>query len=270
MSTEHAMPAPDQDIIAGSPERFGYSWDNYAELLPVHEQQFRRWTAPLTPENWRGKSFLDGGCGMGRNSYWPLRYGAERGVAVDVDERTLTRARATLAPFPNAEVRRESIYDIAEENAFDIAFSIGVVHHLGEPERAVRRLVRAVKPGGMVLVWLYGREGNGWIVYLFNPLRVHFFSRLPLPLVHTLSWPLTALLWLMLRLYFGASPYLRQLRDFSFRHLRGIVFDHMIPRIALYYTRDEAIALLKQAGLEDVEAHWTNKMSWAVRGRKPA
>ncbi len=42
------------DTHAGSPERFGYSWNIYGEILPEHEEQFRRWTAPITTGQWRG------------------------------------------------------------------------------------------------------------------------------------------------------------------------------------------------------------------------
>ena len=213
--------------------------------------------------------FLDGGCGIGRNSYWPMTYGAAGGLAVDVDDRTLGRARQNLAPFPAVEVRKQSIYEIPEADAFDIAFSIGVVHHLSDPDAAVARLARAAKPGGLVLVWLYGRENNGWIVHCFNPLRRALFSRMPLPLVHALSWPLTALFWCALRVGLPPGAYYRLIRGFSFEHLRAIVFDHMIPRIALYYTRAEAEALLTRAGLVEVHATWVNENSWSVAGRKP-
>jgi len=262
-------PAASAVVAAGSPDRFGFSWDTYSELLPEHEEQFRLWTAPLQSEDWRGKTFLDAGCGMGRNSYWPLRDGAARCVAIDMDERTLRRAQETLAPFPNAEVRRQSIYDVEEESVFDIAFSIGVIHHLAKPSAAVARLARSVRPGGEVLIWLYGREGNAWIVYLFNPLRRIVFSKLPLSMVHYCSFGLTVILWIALRPNIGLSRYLRQIRGFSFRHLRAIVFDHMIPRIALYYRRAEAVALLEAAGLTEVRANWTNNMSWTVRGKRP-
>lgn len=255
-------------LAKGSPDRFGYSWDHYADLLPEHEEQFLRWTA-LDKSFWKGVRFLDGGCGIGRNSYWPMTYGALGGLAVDVDDRTLRHARRNLAQFPSIEVRNQSIYEITETDTFDIAFSIGVVHHLADPDAAVARLTRAVKPGGQVLVWLYGRENNGWIVNLFNPLRRLLFSRLPLRLVHVLSWPLTALLWCALRVGLPRGAYFRLIRHFSFEHLRAIVFDHMIPHVALYYTRTEAEALLRGAGLADVETVWVNEMSWTVRGRKP-
>jgi SAM-dependent methyltransferase len=255
-------------LAKGSPERFGYSWDHYADLLPQHEEQFLRWTA-LDKSFWKGIRFLDGGCGIGRNSYWPMTYGARGGLAVDVDDRTLARARKNLESFPDLEVRKQSIYEIAESDTFDIAFSIGVIHHLSDPDAAVARLVRAVKPGGSVLIWLYGRENNGWIVHLFNPLRHALFSRLPPRLVHALSWPLTALLWCLLRLGIPPGAYYRLVRGFSFDHLRAIVFDHMIPRIALYYTRAEAENLLARAGLGDIRITWVNENSWSVIGRKP-
>jgi len=44
----------------------------------------------------------------------------------------------------------------------------------------------------------------------------------------------------------------------------------MIPRIALYYTREEAEALLARAGLKDVRSTWVNENSWSVMGRKPS
>ena len=257
------------EVAKGSPERFGYSWDTYADVLPDHEEQFLRWTA-LDKSFWKGKTFVDGGCGIGRNAHWPMTYGARGGLAVDVDDRTLACARRNLAPFSAMAVRKQSIYDITEVNKFDIAFSIGVVHHLSDPDGAVARLARAAKPGGHVLVWLYGRENNGWIVHLFNPFRHAMFSRMPLRLVHALSGPLTALLWFALRLGVVPGAYFRLVRRFSFQHLRAIVFDHMIPKIALYYTRAEAEALLARSGLTDIRSVWVNENSWSVMGRKPA
>jgi SAM-dependent methyltransferase len=73
-------------------------------LKPEYEEQFRRWLPFYRPHDWVGKRFVDVGCGMGRNSYWPMSYGAAGGVAIDVDERSLAAARRNLAPFPTVEV----------------------------------------------------------------------------------------------------------------------------------------------------------------------
>jgi SAM-dependent methyltransferase len=175
------------DDLKGSPERFGYEWGAYAEILPEHEEQFRRWTAPLSPDDWRGKRFLDVGCGMGRNSYWPLKYGAASGVAIDLDERSLESARCNLKSFPNMQILQASACDLSFEENFDLVFSIGVIHHLPNPERALKRMACAAKPGGLVLIWVYGRKNNGWLVSVLNPLRRMLFSRLPVGWTHHLS-----------------------------------------------------------------------------------
>ncbi len=271
MTSDPAVPmtasAPNER--GGSPERFGYEWHNYAELRPEYEEQFRRWTVHLAPEDWRGLDFLDVGCGMGRNSYWPMSYGAASGMAIDVDDRSLAAARRTLAGFPSVTVRRLSAYDIDVRDRFDIAFSIGVIHHLEHPDGAINAMAAAVKPGGRVLIWVYGRENNEWIVNWFDPLRKALFSRMPIGLVHHLALYPTALLWLALRVGVGRIEYFRLLRRLSFRHLRSIVFDQMLPRIAHYWSREAAVALLHQAGLQDIEAAWVNEMSWSVIGRRP-
>jgi SAM-dependent methyltransferase len=259
------------DDRQGSPERFGYSWDRFHELTPEQERQFRLWTPQLAPErDWKGKRFLDAGCGAGRNSHWPMTYGAASCVAVDLDERSLEAARKNLAGFPGAEVRRGSIYALDYQNEFDIVFSIGVIHHLDDPAAALRNLVRAAKPGGRVLIWVYGYENLEFFVNVLDPARKLLFSWMPLRLLHWLAYLPSAALWLMLRLGITPIEYLRLLKGFPFSHLHHIVFDQMLPRIANYWTRDEATALLKTAGLANVEASWVNEVSWSVIGTKPA
>ena len=256
------------DDLKGSPDRFGYEWNIYAEILPEHEEQFRRWTVPLEPQDWQGKDFLDVGCGMGRNSYWPLRYGAAGGVAVDIDERSLNSARRNLKRFPTIQVMRMSAYDLPFEGRFDLAFSIGVIHHLERPERALERMVRAVKPGGRVLIWVYGRENNGWLVSVLDPLRRVLFSRLPIGVAHHLSLYPAALLWLLLRLGVRPIEYFRLVGKFDFAHLRSIVFDQMLPRVAHYWPRETVARMMAEAGLEDVSLTWVNQMSWSAIGTR--
>ncbi len=259
----------DAGLSAGSPDRFGYEWHSYSELRPEYEEQFRRWTAHLQPEDWRGLTFLDVGCGMGRNSYWPALYGAAGGLAIDVDDRSLAAARRTLASFANVRIEKRSAYEIGCKDEFDLVYSIGVIHHLQHPERALASMVKAAKPGGRVLIWVYGLENNRWIVFLLDPVRKALFSRLPVGFVHHLALYPTALLWLLLRLGFGNIAYFRLLRQFSFRHLRSIVFDQMLPRIAHYWERAAVERMMHEQGLRDVRLVWVNEMSWSAIGTKP-
>ena len=254
--------------LRGSPDRFGYEWNAYAEIVPEYEEQFRRWTVHLAPQDWHGKSFLDVGCGMGRNSFWPMTYGACEGCAVDIDERSLEAARRNLARFPAVEVTRSSAYDLPFADRFDIAFAIGVIHHLEDPQRALQRMARAVKPGGRVLIWVYGREGNRWLVVMLEPLRRALFSRMPIALVHHLSLYPAAFLWLALKLGLRPSEYVKLISRFRLAHLRSIVFDQMLPRIAHYWPRDQVVELMREAGLEDIRIAAVNEMSWSAIGTR--
>ena len=174
-----------------------------------------------------------------------------------------------LAPYSSVQVMRASAYDLPFDSRFDIAFSIGVIHHLEMPGQALRRMAQAVKPGGRVLIWVYGREGNRWLVSVLNPLRRMLFSRMPIGLVHHLSLYPAALLWLLLRLGVRPLEYFRLLARFDFAHLRSIVFDQMLPRIAQYWPRETVARLLEEAGLQDVRIAPVNQMSWSAIGTRP-
>lgn len=255
------------DQRTGSTERFGYSWSQYDEILPDHEEQFRRWSALIDPAWWQGKTFVDVGCGIGRNSYWPATYGA-RGTAVDLDARSLGVARRNLADL-DVDVQERSAYELDGIEPVDCAFSIGVIHHLERPEDALASMARVTKPGGKVMIWVYGYENNEWLVKGFDPVRRALFSKLPIGVTHALSVPPTLLLKAALMAGFTPIEYLRTLRPYSFAQLRVIVFDQMLPRIANYWRRDEVEALMRGAGLVDIELAHVNEMSWCAVGTKP-
>jgi hypothetical protein len=103
---------------------------------------------------------------------------------------------------------------------------------------------------------------------VLDPLRKVLFRKLPVELVHHLSLYPAGLLWLLLRAGLQPSEYFRLLRRFGFGHLRSIVFDQMLPRIAHYWRRDEVLALMNSAGLENVRIAAVNEMSWSAIGTK--
>jgi hypothetical protein len=118
------------------------------------------------------------------------------------------------------------------------------------------------------MIWVYGYENNEWIVNIFNPFRTALFSRLPVALVHHLSLYPTLFLYPILRIFNFKSKYLNLLKKFSFRHLRSIVFDQMLPVIANYWTREQVSELMHGADLTNVEIQMVNDMSWAAIGTK--
>jgi|ERR1043166_4514978 SAM-dependent methyltransferase len=250
-----------------SSERFGFAWSRFPKIVPEHEFFFRSWVAGLVPEDFRGKRILDAGCGIGRNSFWPLQYGAAETVAFDLDPRTVRVARENLSFTDRAKVSQSSIYEIAYQDEFDIVLSIGVIHHLHDPKRAMANLVRAAKPGGTVRIWVYAREGHTGLKLIINSVR-RFTSKLPAQLVEVLTVPFSSLFYAYVHLKKHDHPYLRLLRDARFWHVHSILFDQLLPEVSNYWTREEAFALFNDLPVTDVNVQFCNEGSWAVWARK--
>jgi 2-polyprenyl-3-methyl-5-hydroxy-6-metoxy-1,4-benzoquinol methylase len=255
-------------VMRGSPDRFGYEWSRYADVLPESKTQLERWLGSTGLESFAGKHVLDVGCGMGRNPYWMAKAGAETVTAVDVDEGSLASARKNLSPFSNAKVLKRSVYELNSKDpgTFDRVTCIGVLHHLADTESALRALWSCVAPGGDLVLWCYAKEGNELMLPFIQALRA-VGSRLPVKATHLIAKGVAAAAWPVLHLGPWRTDYYRFLRKLSFANVESIIFDQMIPKIAHYWTRqdlEQLVAPLKgDAFVEFVQGN-----SWHVRVTK--
>lgn len=245
------MAAPHLDRVTenerkGSPERFGYEWATYSEILPESKHQLERWLGSTGLPSFANKRVLDVGCGMGRNPYWYVNAGAASVLAVDVDDGSLGAARRNLAPFANAKVERRSVYDLDPEviGRFDRVTCIGVLHHLADAPRALQKMWACVEPGGDLVLWCYGKEGNGLVLPVIQALRA-IGSRAPIAMSHALAKAITAAAWPVMKVTPARTEYYRYLRSLSFRNVESIIFDQMLPRIAHYYSEADMHALVR-------------------------
>lgn len=206
-----------------SAERFGYQWNKFPKIIPEYELQFLKWVYPLNKKSFKNKIVLDAGCGIGRNSYWILKYGAKYVVAFDYDKRTVKVAKKNLKKFSNAEVTYNSIMDIGYKNEFDIAISIGVIDHLETPKEAVQNLVKSVKKGGIMLVWVVAYEGNEFVAKYSKYIR-RITSKIPSSFTNFVSYFFSIPLFLAVNIFPQKHPYLKQLSLFKFWHIQSIVF----------------------------------------------
>jgi 2-polyprenyl-3-methyl-5-hydroxy-6-metoxy-1,4-benzoquinol methylase len=231
---------------AGSPDRFGYEWANYSEILPESKRQLERWLGATGLASFKGKRVMDVGCGMGRNPYWYLEAGAASVLAVDVDEGSLGAARRNLAPFANAKVDQRSVYELDPEvvGRFDRVTCIGVLHHLEDSRSALDRMWACVEPGGDLVLWCYGREGNTLILPLIQGLRA-IGSRAPIKVSHAIAKAIAVGAWPVLQVAPFRTDYYRWIRSLSFRNIESIIFDQMLPRISHYYTEEDMRALVR-------------------------
>ena len=247
--------------------RFGYEWNRYDKITPLYENQFKQWIAPLTAADFEGVSVLDAGCGTGRNAIWALKYKADRVTAFDVDPRTVAVAAKNLEPYENARILQTSIYDLSDDDQYDVVFSIGVIHHLERPQQAIARLVKATKPGGVVLIWIYAKEGHTFLKQIIQLVR-SFTCHIPAGLLHTLVHPVSVPMYLLLKTLPLKHPYVNLLRNAHYWHVHSIIFDQLLPEITHYWTREEALALYHGQPVEPPTIHFCNKGSWTVIAKK--
>lgn len=193
-SNEHSFP-----VVRGVPrfvateayaESFGIEWQRFPRIqldsyngTKVSWTRFKQLTG-VDPADLKGKRVLDVGCGSGRFLELVAQsgadaYGADLSAAVEVSHENLKQ-------FTNCSVVQADLFKLPFANdQFDLIYSIGVLHHTPDPEAAFRGLVKHLKPGGRIAVWVYGLGVSSgirarWIPrpsHLFGPL----FRLLPLP-----------------------------------------------------------------------------------------
>lgn len=133
-------------------DTFGAEWQEYPEILPEHEREFRQYFDLVPLDSLRGKRVADLGCGMGRWSYF-LREVCDELVLVDFSDAIFV-ARHNLRDCPRALFFQADLEQLPfVHDAFDFAFSLGVLHHLSTPALVATRRLRPLAPS--LLVYLY-------------------------------------------------------------------------------------------------------------------
>lgn len=115
----------------------------------------------------KGKRVLDVGCG---NGYVLSRYGVEGAevYGVDITKRAidLSRQRFKLVGLQGRFETTNGETLPFENNFFDIACSMGVLHHIANPNPMVDEMFRVLKPGGKIILMLYYRYSWKSVVIL--------------------------------------------------------------------------------------------------------
>lgn len=111
----------------------------------------------LTPEKVKGKKCLDGGCGHGTFSYQLLKNGAGEVYGVDLHK---TLKEGVFDEYENMHFVQASLLDMPfEDNTFDLIVSNGVLHHTADGAKCFEEYARVLKPGGTVMLGVYGKYG---------------------------------------------------------------------------------------------------------------
>ena len=260
---------PVDQLAAETAKRFGVEWQLFDQKARYYEQQFLDWIAPLTANDFADRVVLEGGCGKGRHTKLVANYGAKAIVSVDLGNAVDVAFRATRH-LNNVHIAQGDIVCPPVARVFDLAFSIGVLHHLPEPGLGFLGLKNRVVAGGRIAVWVYGYESNEWIVRFVDPVRRKVTSRIPERMLYWLSLPPACALTAALRLYrshrlakrLPYSAYLSYISQFPLREVHHIMFDQLVTPVSHYLREEEVQAWFDDEDLEAAEISWHNQNSW--------
>lgn len=152
-------------------QTFSFQWDKLGEGEAMLSDDWFRSNVSriiadeelLIDRSWfEGKKVLDLGCGGGRWSFGLASLGAEI-TAVDVNKSALRSTEEALKPFSSKKHRFilsqiETLDAVLPNDNFDLVWSWGVIHHCSSFTKALRTAGNYVKDGGLLYLYLYGRE----------------------------------------------------------------------------------------------------------------
>jgi 2-polyprenyl-3-methyl-5-hydroxy-6-metoxy-1,4-benzoquinol methylase len=282
LGCERVFPAPRGVTRFVGPQNyansFGFQWHRYDRTQLDHDEikeaeiHFRMKTG-FGPEDLKGKLVLDVGCGMGRFAEVATRWGA-RVVGVDLSAAAEVAAR-NLATRDFTAFQADVFFLPFAPESFDYIYSIGVLHHTPDCEKAVKVLPQYLKPGGRMAVWLYSRYSH-W--YRFSDIyrkythrmsadRLHGVLKVAVPFFYQLDRGLRAIP-LVGKPVAGVVHHLFPVNRHADPETRVLnTFDWYSPKYQSKHTYEQVFRWFEDCGLQDLHV---GESPIAVWGRKPA
>lgn len=253
---------------------FGEQWFRYRDIEGYFGslELFSDIVSPfLKPDELKGCKVAEIGSGSGRIVNMLLEAGAQHVIAVEPSD-AVDVLRENIKQPSKVTCLKVTGDQLPAFGDLDFVFCIGVLHHIQDPTPVVEAAYRALRLGGRLLVWLYGKEGNALYLTIVEPLRIltkHLPHGMLIALVEMMYWPLLFYTGLCRTFPLPLRGYLLSVfANMAPDKRRLIIYDQLNPWYAKYYTRFEAEKLLSDGKFEDVQVHHRHGYSWTVVGVK--
>jgi SAM-dependent methyltransferase len=259
---------------------FGFQWTNFSEMSCDFKENFLNYIHPLTPEFFKGKLGLDAGCGFGRHLYNAASFGAKM-VGMDFSD-AIEASQKNTSILENVYLVKGDIYNPPfREDVFDFVYSIGVLHHLPEPQKGFDSLIRFIKRGGSIFIWVYSKKRK-MTNFLLESFR-RITQRLPMRIIKYIScfcalvdWACFILPYRILRkIPFLRNPVIRYTLErikiyskYPFQVCYADWFDRLSAPVRFYYDKDDLLKWAESACLRNVIISPTGKYGWRLYAQK--
>jgi SAM-dependent methyltransferase len=231
-------------------DTFGQEWTAHGHVLPEHAQEFADYFDLVDVNALAAARVADLGCGSGRWGTFlaPL---VRDLVLVDFSDAIFV-ARENLRSAPNTVFVLGDVLDLPfAPDAFDLAYSLGVLHHLPVDALAATRRLAPLAPRLLVYLY-YALDNRPW--YFRALLRPVSAVRSTLARIHdgrarsVLTWVLTLTLYVPLA-FLGrvlrpvgldrVVPLAETYAGKSVRRLRQDAYDRFFTGIEQRFSRDQ-------------------------------
>jgi SAM-dependent methyltransferase len=263
---------------------FGEEWKSFnaftsEEIKLIGDSYFDIITDEMINAN---TVMADLGCGSGRfTKYWQGK--AKTIVGIDPSE-AIFAADNLIGKDDSIQLIKSSISNIPfEDNYFDFAMSIGVLHHIPDTQKAMNDCVKKVKKGGYFYTYLYySLDNRGFLFKLLfkvsNLIRL-FISSMPQKIKAFLCDCTAVLFYMPLVLLtrflkaIGVSKKiwskvpLAVYQDKSFFVIRNDALDRFGTPLEQRFSRAEIQTMMQNSGLTDI-VFSENPGYWHAVGKK--
>jgi SAM-dependent methyltransferase len=175
------MPSVDQSRTKSA---YGLQWNRFRIIRPEEDRSTFHTRTGLSAADLEGQVVLDAGCGMGRYLRIAAESSARLIIGLDLSQAVLAARELTSDRRDVAIVRGDLLRLPFAAGRFDQIYSLGVLDHTPDPRQAFLELVKLLKPGGRIVIWVYPRE-RGLVEWIMNAQRA-ISTRLPVSLLERL------------------------------------------------------------------------------------
>lgn len=230
-----------------------------------------------------GNLGIDVGSGCGYDTYFMAKDNPSVNIiGLDISDGVYT-AKEITSQLNNVMIIKGSALNIpARDNVFNFAYSYGVLHHTTDPKMGMMEIVRVLKEGAPVFLYLYEDHSDNRLKYfilaIISMLR-KVTIRIPPKILYIIAF-LTSPFVVLFFSYparflkmFKATQDLSERIPFNFgtslSSVTGDLFDRFSAPIEYRFNREEVYNLLYNAGFIDINVEkFKAKAGWVAWGRK--